>query len=112
MGFTKNVNQSMVFENHRKSLIQHCERSCYVYILNGQKFIKNAKNGRRVFEHLKSAVKQCYQTRMAKNAKIHLRHFDGFSYSVNIANNVQNDFSNGDFGHLYLFIAVWKTRLF
>ena len=32
-----------VFENHRKSLIQHCERS--VYILSGQKLIKNGKNG-------------------------------------------------------------------
>ena len=36
----------------------------YVYILSGQKFIKNAKNGQfwRVFENLKLAVKQCYQT--------------------------------------------------
>ena len=36
----------------------------YVYILNGQKLIKNAKNGPfwRVFENLKLAVKQCYQT--------------------------------------------------
>ena len=36
----------------------------YVYISNGQKFIKNAKNGPiwRVFENLKFAVKQCYQT--------------------------------------------------
>ena len=52
-----------VFENHRKSLIQHCEQS-YVYILSGQKLIKNAKNGSfwRVFENLKLAVKQCYQT--------------------------------------------------
>ena len=35
----------------------------YVYILR-QKFIKNAKNGPfwRVFENLKIAVKQCYQT--------------------------------------------------
>ena len=35
----------------------------YVYILSGQKFIKNAKNGQfwRVFENLKLAVKQCYQ---------------------------------------------------
>ena len=32
----------------------------YVYILNGQKLIKNAKW--RVFENLKLAVKQCYQT--------------------------------------------------
>ena len=36
----------------------------YVYIWSGQKLIKNAKNGRfwRVFENLKLAVKQCYQT--------------------------------------------------
>ena len=31
-----------VFENHWKSLIQHCERS-YVHILSGQKLIKDAK---------------------------------------------------------------------
>ena len=36
----------------------------YPYILSGQKFIKNAKNGPflQVFENLKLAVKQCYQT--------------------------------------------------
>ena len=36
----------------------------YIYILSGQKLIKNAKNGPfwRVFENLKLAVKQCYQT--------------------------------------------------
>ena len=36
----------------------------YVYILNGQKLIKNAKKSPflRVFENLKLAVKQCYQT--------------------------------------------------
>ena len=36
----------------------------YVNILSGQKLIKNAKNGPfwRVFENLKLAVKQCYQT--------------------------------------------------
>ena len=32
-----------VFENHRKSLIEDCELRSYVYILIGQKFIKNAK---------------------------------------------------------------------
>ena len=39
------------------------EPSC-VYILSGQKFIKNAKDGQfwRVFENLNLAVKQCYQT--------------------------------------------------
>ena len=48
--------------------------ACYVYILSGQKLIKNAKNGSfwRVFENLKLAVKQCYQTgqKMVENAKI------------------------------------------
>ena len=36
----------------------------YVYILTRQKLIKNAKIGPfwRVFENLKLAVKQCYQT--------------------------------------------------
>ena len=35
----------------------------YVYILSGQKLIKNAKDGQfqRVFENQKLAVKQCYQ---------------------------------------------------
>ena len=39
------------------------EASC-VHICSEQKLIKNAKNGpfRRVFENLKLAVKQCYQT--------------------------------------------------
>ena len=52
----------------------------YVYILSGQKFIKNAKNGQfwRVFENLKLAVKQCYQTggqKLVENTKIKMRHF-------------------------------------
>ena len=36
----------------------------YFYVLNGQKLTKNAKNGPfwRVFDNLKLAVKQCYQT--------------------------------------------------
>ena len=36
----------------------------YIYILSGQKLIKNAKNGQfwRVLENLKLVVKQCYQT--------------------------------------------------
>ena len=36
----------------------------YVYILSGQKLIKNVKNPPfwRVFENLKLVVKQCYQT--------------------------------------------------
>ena len=36
----------------------------YIYILSGPKLIKNGKNGQfwRVFENLKLAVKQCYQT--------------------------------------------------
>ena len=53
-----------VFDNHRKSLIQHASEASYVYILSRQKLIKNAKNGSfwRVFGNLKLAVKQCYQT--------------------------------------------------
>ena len=51
-----------MFENHRKSRIAS-EASC-VYILTGQKLIRNAKNRQfwPVFENLKIEVKQCYQT--------------------------------------------------
>ena len=48
-----------VFENHRKSLIQHCDRSELRLHLSGHKVIKNAKNG---FENRMLAVKQCYKT--------------------------------------------------
>ena len=43
----------------------------YVYILSGQKLIKIAKNGQfwRLFENLKLAVKQCYQTGHFKKHK-------------------------------------------
>ena len=34
----------------------------YVYILSGQKLIKNAGLFWRIFENLKVAVKQCYPT--------------------------------------------------
>ena len=41
----------------------------YVYILSGQKFIKNAKNGQ--FENLELVVKQCYQKgELMENGKI------------------------------------------
>ena len=47
-----------------KVLFNIASEASYVYILSGQKLIKNAKNGPvwRVFENLKLAVKQCYQT--------------------------------------------------
>ena len=58
------LDSSTVFENHRKVLFNIASEPSYVYILSGQKFIKKAKNGSfgRVFENLKLAVKQCYQT--------------------------------------------------
>mgnify|MGYP001421615221 CR=1 FL=1 len=74
-----------VFENHRKSLIRHiASEASYVYIQSGQKLIQNAKNGRfwRVFENLKLAVKQCYQTDQFLQDKnwwkmpIQMRHFE------------------------------------
>ena len=45
----------IVFENHRKCLFQHCERSELRLHFESQKFIKNAKNGPEL------AVKLCYQ---------------------------------------------------
>ena len=55
----------MVFEIHKKkSHSTIASEASYVYILSGQKLIKNAKNGEfwQVFENLKFAVKQSYQT--------------------------------------------------
>ena len=54
-----------VCENRAKIVsFNIASEASYVYILRWQKFIKNAKNGPfwRVFENLKLAVKQCYQT--------------------------------------------------
>ena len=53
-----------VFENHKKVSFNIASEASYVYILSGQKLIKNAKIGPfgRAFENLKLAVKQCYQT--------------------------------------------------
>ena len=53
-----------VWKSQKKSHSTFASEASYVYILRGQKLIKNAKNGPfwRVFENLKLAVKQCYQT--------------------------------------------------
>ena len=53
-----------VFENHRKSLIQHCERSELRLHFEWTKVNQKCNNGPfwRVFENLKLAVKQRYQT--------------------------------------------------
>ena len=50
-----------VFENHRKSLIQHCEQSELRLHFEWTKVNQNGPFW-RVFEILKLAVKQCYQT--------------------------------------------------
>mgnify|MGYP006903775049 CR=1 FL=1 len=74
-----------MFENHRKSLIQHCEQSELRLHLSGQKLIKNAINGPfwRVFENLKLAGQLVLPDRsvligqkLVENAKIEMRHFE------------------------------------
>ena len=56
--------QAQCLKISEKVAFNIASEASYVYILNGQKLIKNAKNGQfwRVFENLKLAVKQCYQT--------------------------------------------------
>ena len=62
--------KKLIFTNSRclkiteKVSFKIASEASYVYILSGQKLIKNAKNGPfwRVFENLKLTVKQCYQT--------------------------------------------------
>ena len=46
------------------SSINIASEASYVYILSGQKLVKNAKNHQfwRVFDNLMLSVKQCYQT--------------------------------------------------
>ena len=53
-----------VWKSQKKSQFNIASEASYIYILRGQKFINKAKNGPfwRVFENLKLAVKQCYQT--------------------------------------------------
>ena len=72
-----------VFENHRKSLSTlQAKRATFTFWVD--KLIKNAKNGQfgRIFENLKLAVNQCYQTgqfnrtKLLENAKIQMRHFE------------------------------------
>ena len=48
----------------KKVSLNTVSEASYVYILSGQKFNKNDKKGQfwRVFENLRLAVKQCYQT--------------------------------------------------
>ena len=77
----------IVFKITEKVSFNIVSEGSYVYISSGQKFIaKNAKNSQflRVFENLKLAVKQCYQTgqlsgkkmmEKCPNAKIQIRQF-------------------------------------
>ena len=52
---------STVFENHRKSLIHNASDASKVYILRGQKLIKNAQNGPKI-EQLKCDILSNFQT--------------------------------------------------
>ena len=56
--------QSWCLKITEKVSFNIASEASYVYILSGQKSIKNAKNGPfwRIFENLNLAVKQCYQT--------------------------------------------------
>ena len=53
-----------MFENLEKVSFNIASVASYVYILSGQKFIKNAKNGKfwRVFEELEFVAKHSEQT--------------------------------------------------
>ena len=56
-------NNTQCLKIAQKVAFNIASEASYVYILSGQNFIKNAKNGQfwRNFENLKSVVKQCYQ---------------------------------------------------
>ena len=76
-----------MFENHRKSIIQHCERSELRLHFEWTKDIKNAENGQfwRVFEKLNlrsnSVTRQVNFNRTKiggkwQTSKIQMRHFE------------------------------------
>ena len=90
----------------------------YVYILSGQKLIKNAKIGQflRVFEDLKLAVKQCYQKRsvligqkLVENAKIQMRYFGWFSNTVLIINFL-SAFSHSSINYICCLLKALEIR--
>ena len=73
-----------MLENHRKSLIQHCERSELRLHFEWTKVNQKCQKWLNLasFENLKLPVKQCYQTghfligqKLVENAKIQMRHF-------------------------------------
>ena len=65
-----------------KVVFNNPSEASYVYILIGQKSIKNAQKWSiwRGFENLKLVVKQCYQ--MVENPKKEMRHFWWFSNTL------------------------------
>ena len=62
--FANNTARTQCLKITEKVSFNIASEASYIYILSGQKLIKNAKNGPfwRVFENLKLAVKQSYQT--------------------------------------------------
>ena len=86
--------QNTVFENQRKVSSNMASKARYVYILSGQKFIKNAKNSQhwRFFKNLKLAgvTRQVTFNRTknygkCQNWKIQMRHFEWFLNTVKSA---------------------------
>ena len=62
--YLKHHISTQCFKIAKKVAFNIVSEARYVFILSGQKLIKNAKNGRfwRVFENLKLTVQQCSQT--------------------------------------------------
>ena len=79
-----------MFENHRKISFNIASEASYIYILSGQKLNKNAKKGPiwRVFENLKLAVKQSYQTDQFNRSKVK-------KFKCDILGNIQNTVHSG-----------------
>ena len=73
--YLKHHISTQCFKIAKKVAFNIVSEARYVFILSGQKLIKNAKNGPfwRDFENLKLVVKQCYQ--MVENPKKEMRHF-------------------------------------
>ena len=65
-----------MFENHNKVLFKNVSETSYVYILSGQKFIENAKNGQFWQKNAKCDIFGDFQTLWVCRVSFHTEFFD------------------------------------
>ena len=93
---TETAEDCIVFENHRKSLINLASEASYVYILSGQKLIKKTKKWSNLASFWKS--EECSQTVLPDRST--------FSIELKLVKNGKN----GKNGPIWRFWKTWSLR--